>query len=256
MKTILFFLFLSTTVLQGCNAKRTYDQNTYYQEPKIDKNPKLLGWDENGYKKYEGQVIKKQLELLVTPEKTDKIESTDNSSKKNTSYKKSITVAQKETVYKAVILNEDSILCESDNLLIPKVSEGVFVNTIDTGTNLIAAANLVIRLHELNKDKVSLTQNYLNKLNSIPGANRFNGIDYKAQAKDLLAETTNTVQENEEKFKHATEFLRSCKSTDNPQRVLVIENRPISKISKIKINMNEKPYDLWTYDIHLTDQKI
>ncbi|MDD5035548.1 MAG: hypothetical protein PHE55_12405 [Methylococcaceae bacterium] len=123
---------------------------------------------------------------------------------------------------------------------------------IITGGDFIKLSKAHMQMAELEEKTRDNTKEYLHNIQSIPGSSNINGINYTSRARNYLDEANNNLKSSTEKAKQSSELLRLCTSTKEAQSIEVIEKRPISKVAKIKLKLNDNFYELWTYDFYLT----
>ncbi|MGZ5486773.1 MAG: hypothetical protein ACXWFB_12865 [Nitrososphaeraceae archaeon] len=211
-KEIIPFI-ICTTLMSGCYVPSNYNYPdttialpmSTYGSPQ----PVFLGWDENGHKIFDSnKKTKKTGNKYLLAE--------DNS--------------------KSTILNEDSIICETDTPLLIFLSRryrdlnGNIIKS--TGSDLIKTANSYIKLKELDLKAEQAKQNF-------NGGRIFSNIE---------------LEEKKEEIEQLSEFLQACVASKETQSVEVIERKPISNITKIKAKINDKYYELWTYEYQLTQK--
>ncbi len=202
------------------------------------KKPDFLGWDENGHKKLsanDDSKINNNLEFVHEPI------AIENKLKKDKG-------AIPKT--KSVILNEDTILCETDTPLlnIPMLfpyNTGIST-TLITGTDLIKLIN-----DGLESQESSLNRDYSFKtllLTQYTEHGYYDGAGINRSDKEIEKKK----KELEEYKKAAMPFLKLCTINKEVQPVEIIEIKPISPVAKIKVNVQNNSYELWTYKSHLT----
>ncbi len=209
MKKFTVTIFLFSLLFVGCayrnQANYSNQSFTGVQMQKIE--PQFLGWDKNGYKQF------------------------DNDSTKSRNTQSTIIGNN------AVILNEDTILCETDTPLSQLYLE---FKEPDKYPATWLIKNTTMRIDSYrNIVKLDREERAINR-----ELRRLGG---KQETSDSL--TTLITLTNPE---NAKEFLRLCTTNKTPIPVEVIEVKPISKIAKIKVTLNNTLAELWTYQSHLT----
>lgn len=187
----------------------------------IAKRPKFWGWDENGYKKSNATLVRGEL----------------------------------KKVKDSTILNEDTIICETVEPLL-LVDDERFKNfeelkygsiMMDTMEKSIASTKEIAHESRL-----------LNIRSSYRFAPAGTDLDRAVIATTEAAEKANYNAE-QAKYKNRIDeessFVKLCKVNKEPLPVDVVERKPISGISKIKIKLDNNYYELFTYDFQLTYQK-
>ncbi len=159
-------------------------------------------------------VTPKEPELIGWDESGHKKYDTDKS-------QKNLSVVSSK-IKTSPILNEDAIICESDSALTIFDWNDLIGNQIHTGSLMVSVAKMEILSLEVAKSRFEF------------GANI-------------------RLTEYEEKAKKASVFLGACKLTQEPQAIEVIEIKPISKVAKIKVRIENNSYELWTFVNLLTN---
>jgi len=179
----------------------------------------FLGWDENGHKK-----------------------SNTNSGQKKASNDKNAT--------NSTILNEDTIICETADPLLTTGND--FIKNVEnnkfTGTFLFDG--ITTRLESI-KNSIFESQ-----LSNITQSTHDIGVySYAERDRRDMAREQNQLSKEAQSTKEIedlSKFLKSCTVNKEAQHVEIIESKPISKVAKIKVKLNDGFYELWTYDAHLT----
>jgi len=182
----------------------------------------FLGWDENGHKK-----------------------SNTNSGQKKASNDKNAT--------NSTILNEDTIICETADPLLTTGND--FIKNVEnnkfTGTFLFDG--ITTRLKSI-KNSI-----FESRLSNITQSTHDIGVySYAERDSRDLARKENEYYEKAESTKiieKYDDFLKSCTVNKEAQPVEVIERKPISKVARIKVKLNDSFYEFWTYESHLTFKK-
>lgn len=154
----------------------------------------------------------------------------------------------------STILNEDTILCETDNLL---VTTGDQLIKYATSSNYVTGSDLIDQANRSLKSIENYT--YERRLSDIEQSTHDIGVySYAERDRRDMAREQNQLSREAQSTKEIEElskFLKSCTVNKEAQPVEVIENKPISKIAKIKVKLNNGFFELWTYDSHLTFKK-
>jgi hypothetical protein len=130
--------------------------------------------------------------------------------------KEKLALNNKATAEKAILV-EDAIICEEKDILLSFVEKNI---NSKIGTDFVKSANLDVEI-------------YLVELRT-----KASGVSLPFDSdkeSDTLAKT----------------FLKHCSATKNPQLVNIIERKPISKITKIELLIDNQPYYMWTMEEHL-----
>lgn len=178
----------------------------------------FLGWDKNGYKKTGAN----NASIVSIP------------------------------VNRSTILNEDTIICESDAQLLMADD---FIKNNDKyryGSSLMDAItdNIDnIRNHAYQSDLLAIKRGSRVMLNN--NSRLLNDIETTSEAVQKANDIARRAQ-SESQIDEYSSFVKMCKVNKDPQPVEVVERKPISGITKIKVKMDGDYYDLFTYDFQLT----
>lgn len=210
-------------LISGCTTKHT---NTVSAPPAPPK-PKFIGWDSFGHKKYDTAT-------------TAKIESAYGNIKPS----------------KGVLLNEDAIICESE-VALSSISEFVkdYISSdeIITGSRVVEIASIYadnLKRHERYKYEDELR--YIQYDTEFTSKTKMEELAKITKREHEKEETERTISQDKKMVSKSNEILRICKPNESVMPVQVLEIKPISKIAKIKVNLNNASYELWTYENHLT----
>ncbi len=200
---IIFCLSFVFIVLTGCAKHSRTTQPPLVSKPVINE-PVFVGWDNEGRKTTDiNQIYKSKASAVGLNNK--------------------------------VILNEDSIICETQE---PLLTTGLsFISNRPEAIQGSILMDYVTGQIQGQKDN-----RYLSMLHEIESSSLAYKNSYKASA-----------DKAEDEIKTLTEFTNSCQVNEKAQTVQLIENKPISKISKIKVQIENNFYDLWVYNFHLTN---
>ena len=190
---------IALALLSGCAP--TYHQYTRSSSTPWDvkkAEPPFSGWDDNG--------------KLKT--------------------KSSIQGAQQ--ILGKTLLNEDSIVCESNDILSKKAEN---LSKYPTGSLFMS------ELEDDLNNKKSIEDIRFNHIINAPSA-----FSSSARTPSQVARSQDELKESKEDVAAAKLVMSSCTVNKTPLSVDVIERKPISKIAKIKWNGAE----VWTYESHLT----
>lgn len=204
----------------GCVPAPRSVPNLSYNEI-IAERPKFWGWDENGFKKSNATPLGGQLKKAKD----------------------------------STILNEDTIICETVEPLL-LVDDERFKNfeELKYGSIMMDTMEKSI-VHTKESAHESTLLNIRSSYRFAPGGT---DLDRAVIATTEAAEKANYNAE-QAKYKNRIDeessFVKLCKVNKEPLPVDVVERKPISGITKIKINLDKNYYEVFTYDFQLTFQK-
>lgn len=144
----------------------------------------------------------------------------------------------------AVSLKSDSIVCENE-VNLKALSEDDFVNK--PGSIVMQGAKayqdfyaLKAKASKIQKDEAEQEVSILMQ-NHLPSSS----MAIRAQSYGKEEEANRGISQQ------FTDFLKQCVAIKDSQPAEIIEDKPISKIAKIKTSISGKPYELWTIDYYL-----
>ena len=163
------------------------------------------------------------------------------------------------SITNSTILNEDTILCETDNLL-PTKKE-----FLQSGSKMMT---LVEKELEFNTFMLEMKRKYAGTGRHETGFGQSNyvqrGQSGVAMINELRAQQNYRIEQ--ENIKHDgnsinqyatavaefSAFKSRCMVNKEPKAVEVLESKPASHLVKVKVKINNMPAEMWTVESHLT----
>jgi len=143
-----------------------------------------------------------------------------------------------------ISLKNDSIVCENEaNLKI--LSEDDFVNK--PGSTVLKGAKAYQDFYAIKARASKILKDEAEKEESIMMSHNLSSASATARAATYAKEEESNIGIS----KQFTDFLAHCMAIKESQTAEIIEDKPISKIAKIKTLISDKFYELWTIDFYL-----
>lgn len=233
MKIIKLFLAVYFLLLSGCYLRTnsaSYQRSLSAHKVAV---PKFVGWDQNGYKleEFHGTVTSRNPSIAKF--------STQNDNK----------------AQRPVILNEDGIMCESEDSLanFDRIMQERGKPSKLPASSLISFADIFISFHNLDNSFKKFGRELQGSIDATNTANpSLYGFAASQKAEGLARKAESLASESQNNAEIASSFKKTCKSNSDPQEIEVIEEKPISGYAKISAKINGGRYEVWTYATHLT----
>jgi hypothetical protein len=202
----------SIALLAGCvPMQNQYNKPSYssYVPPK----PKVefSGWDDNGK-------LKTKSSIQGTPQISGK-----------------------------TILNEDAIVCESNEILLKKAEN---LSKYPTGTLFMEELDGDLKI--ISRERSELFSSLMDRagasFDSISSGNKLNQIENSIRNAESHSKYDNDTKRLDDSYANTKRMMNTCAVNKTPLPIEVVERKPISKMAKIKWNGAE----VWTYESHLT----
>ncbi len=145
------------------------------------------------------------------------------------------------------LLNEDTIVCESNEILLKKAEN---LSKYPTGT--LFMEDFDSDLKEISRKSYeaykSKSDAIISSMNHVGNQSRLEQISDDIKYSQASSKSDSDNKSLDESYDYTKRMMKTCTVNKIPLPVEIVERKPISKLAKIKWNGSE----VWTYESHLT----